>query len=153
MPDELKQPNDGYEKRDMNVGIIVLFAGLVLVLTVAALAATVLIMRGFERKQSAERAAQPPLQLPQTTVIRGPELERDPEAERDAVLVPARERLNSYGPVADAPARVHVPVEEAIRLLATGAVPYKRAGAEAVEVPKLGELPVKPAAEAAKEPL
>lgn len=151
MPEELKQPNDGYEKRDMNAGIIILFAAVVLLLTAGALAVTVFIVRGFDRSRTTETAAQPALQLPAATVVRGPELEKDPEAERDAVLVPAREHLNSYGPVSDAPARVHVPIKEAIRLIATGAVPYKRPGAEAVEVPKLGELPVKPAAAAAKD--
>ncbi|HNR31245.1 MAG TPA: hypothetical protein PKI11_10180 [Candidatus Hydrogenedentes bacterium] len=139
MHEKNQHPGDGYEKRDLNPNAIALFAVAVMLLTVAALVVTLFIVRGFERRRSAE--APSAIELPRTTVVRGPELERNPEAERDAVLVPARQRLNGYGSVAEAPRRVHIPIDEAIDLIASGRVPYKRSGAEAVDVPLLGEMP------------
>lgn len=130
---------NGYEKSDLHFSAIAVFALIVLGLTVGALLVTIKIVRGFENRPS-QAVAPIPAEMTQSEIVREPELEKDPVAERDAVLVPTKERLHSYGAVAETPDRVHIPVQEAIELLASGRVPYKRAGNESVEVPTLGPV-------------
>lgn len=140
MHDEHPEHNEkhgGYEKSDLSFNAIAVFAVIVLSLTVAALLVTIKIIRGFEGRPS-QAVATIPAELTQSEIIREPELEKDPVAEREQVLVPTKARLNSYGKAAEAPTRVHIPIQEAIDLLASGRVPYKRVGNESVEVPTLG---------------
>ena len=138
MHDEHQKPkSEGYEVSDLSVKSITVFAVIVFAVTVAALVVAFRIVRGFEDQPKAELAPIP-AELTTSEIVREPELEVDPVREREAVLVPTKQRLHSAGPVAEAPRRVHIPITDAIDLLASGRVPYKRSGNESVEVPTLG---------------
>jgi hypothetical protein len=143
-PKELNRPEAGYEKRDLNTGVIVGFAGIVFAMTLGAILITYPIVRGFQtqREPMTSGKERPSAELIPSQVVRGPALEDMPKAERRAIELPSDVQLHSYGELADVPGRVHIPIEEAIGLLAAGEAPYKAA---APNSPSLTPAPSQPA--------
>ena len=140
MPKELNRPEEGYEKRDMHVSVVFVFAAIVVSMVLGALLITLPIMDGYLAKLQPMTTglSEPSESLTASQISRGPALQAMPEAEREAIELPDNELLHSYGEVAGAPGKLHIPIEEAIGLLAAGAAPYK---AEAPNSPSLTPAP------------
>jgi len=122
---------DGYEHGDMRARLIVIAMAGVGVLMFGACLVIVLVMAGFDKtRHPLTRTEASPLQVhgPFVEGYDGPIIEVDPRAERDAYLKVVKEKLHTYGIVSEQPGmeRAHIPVEEAMKRLAAGEVPYKK---------------------------
>lgn len=117
----------GYETSDMKVNIIVGSLTALLVVLIAGVAICIVIMRGFDH---ANTPAVPPSALAgEVSQVPGePRLQQDPVLEKEQILGEARARLNGYGILSDEPGveRAHIPIERAMALVASGAVPYRQ---------------------------
>lgn len=128
--------HDGYEVSDMNTGVISgCFVGLTVV-TVASLFAVIILMRGFDQSRppmnTTERS---PLAVQEAFAPGAPPLQQDPVADAKRFVAGAEKHLHGYGHVSREPGleRVHIPIERAMELVASGAVPYRQAPTVALE--------------------
>lgn len=148
---EVRQPSqesleNGYEVSDINVKVVNLFLVILTVMTIGAMFVIIVVMRGLESAHP--KADLTPLQPPVTEAAApGPRLQWDARRDRDETLRAAEAHLNSYGWVSDHDGyrRAHIPVEQAMRLLADGVAPYRpepvsaRIGEIAEPAPETGE--------------
>ena len=119
-PDSLKE---GYEVSDMNVGVIVIFLVGLFILLFGAVAAILMVQRGFEESrvslntETASALATPDLQVPTK-----PHLQQRPVADRLAIQQANAAQVNGYGIVSEdhGMERVHIPVARAMQLVAEG---------------------------------
>jgi hypothetical protein len=130
MPEESNRHQEGYETKDLNTGAIAGFAAILFILATGALIVTTLLIRGFENK-SAERGAGEPAAALSVPEGAGPGLEQNPKTSRQELMKPAFDRLDAFGVASEPPLRLHVPVETAIELIASGQAPYKQRPAPA----------------------
>jgi hypothetical protein len=122
---------EGYEHGDMRPRLIIISMTGIGVLMFGACLIIVLVMGGFDKTREPLTATEAsPLQVhgPFVEGYDGPIIEVDPRKERDAYLTVIKEKLNSYGMVSEQPGmeRAHIPIEEAMKRLAAGEVPYKK---------------------------
>jgi hypothetical protein len=128
--------HEGYEVSDMNTGVISGCFVALAVITIASLFAIIIIMRGFDQSRPPMNAAEAsPVQTDTVFAEGAPPLQMDPVADRKALTAEAEGHLHSYGHVSQEPGmeRVHIPIERAIELVGSGAVPYRQAPTIALE--------------------
>jgi hypothetical protein len=127
MPEEFNGSKEGYEKTDAKLSVYAGFVAVLALLTIGAMVITVSIMRGMEKraKLSGGQGQATPADLTRHTIEREPRLEAAPEAEREALTRPDFEHIEAYGVVSENPYRLHVPIDKAIELIASGQASYK----------------------------
>lgn len=123
--------NEGWEVTDMKVGLVtVAFSGIGIMMFGACLI-IILVMRGFDETRPATSSIEPSPVYTVAPVVEGyegPLMQQDPRAGRDAYRAEAFKKLHSYEiTIPDAGAeRARIPIEEAMKQIASGEAPYKR---------------------------
>lgn len=130
--------NEGYEATDMHVGIIWAALVALMLMLFGGVVATIVIVRGFDVSRGPEplnTAGLSPLAVEENRNIDGPPLQMDVKKDRDALLQPAMEHLNTYGIVSDEHGlpRAHVPIERAFDMIVDNNVSYRQQPQVALE--------------------
>ncbi len=148
MADSAKQPANGStrvpdgrfgEKFDDEINVsVVLWSTFVLTILCALGMWITWVMQGYYADR-AEAAKAPPSPIAEANEQRaplGPLLQRDPEGELEVLRHEMAERLGSYGWVDESAGLVHIPIEQAIDLVAAQASTMGMAApAQAEEAP------------------
>jgi len=119
---------DGYEVSDINATIVVMFLFVLALMTAAGFIAIIIVLRGMDAAVP-EKVEHPMTQQMQARVeASGPKLQMNPPADRRELEAKQEARLHSYGILSDAETKrvAHIPIEKAMELVATGAVPYRQ---------------------------
>jgi len=120
---------EGYETSDMQMKMVIILLGVVGAMMVGTGLVIVLLMRAQDLgSKSFEQISPTYTNYSRLPGVEGPLMENDPRAERDIYRAEAIQQINSYGMLsADAGMeRAHIPIEEAMKQLAAGEVPYKQ---------------------------
>jgi hypothetical protein len=135
----------GYEVTDLNTRVVGMFLIFLAILTIGGMVIIIIVMRGMESARDLGEVS--PLAQEDLMLAPLPNLQGDPRADKDAAIAEANARLGSYGWVSEDPGvrRAHIPIEEAMKIIAQEHVPYKQAPVMAAE------SPVIPAADGATE--
>ena len=128
---------EGYEVTDMNTKVIVWFLVGLFAMLFGSVAVILMVLRGFEASRPAlntdtlSSLAKPDMQLPPK-----PYVQDDPVADRIAIKKANADHANGFGMVnEEAEIKVvHIPVDRAMEILASGNVPYR-------QTPKTALLP------------
>lgn len=120
-----KQPKHGHEKRDMSVRMVSYF----FVALFTLLAFTLLLMWGafdyLAAWQARNDTPPPPLADTRPQQPPAPRLQVNPPAELSAMRAQEDNQLNSYGWIQPEAGVVHIPIEQAKRLLLERGLPVR----------------------------
>ena len=128
---------EGYEVTDMNTTVIIWFLVGLFAMLFGSVAVILMVLRGFESSRPALNSdtlsalATPEMQRPPM-----PHLQDDPVADRKAIKKALAVEANGFGMVSEegGVAIVHIPVDRAMEIVASGDVPYR-------QTPKTALLP------------
>jgi hypothetical protein len=116
-------PELRYEQTDVRPGAIVRFGiGLVIVVAVASVALLGLF-RVLAKQQQRHDPPSPPIARPTGDVPPVPRLQITPLQDLEQVRAQEEKELNSYGWVDPRAGIAHIPIDDAIRILATRGLP------------------------------
>ena len=127
--DTEKSVKEGYEVTDMNARLIAYFIVALFAMLFGAVMTIIIVIRGFDRSRPAlNDTPASALATPDVQVPPAPHLQGDPVSDLHKVLAENTARLNAYGVLSEEPGmeRVHIPVERAMALVASGAAPYRQ---------------------------
>lgn len=116
-----------YEKADVQEGAIVK-AGLILgVVTVMAVIVVLVLFRTFLAREIAREPPPPPLAQAPGRSAPEPRLQERPAVDVIALRKQEQDVLTSYGWIDERQGVVHIPIEEAMRMLSERGLPLKAA--------------------------
>lgn len=123
--------NEGFEHADMRISLIAMvFIGIGVVSVIACMIIIGLMYLVNEHHEPLAGAERSPVYTSQRMVsgYEGPLVETTPREDRDAYLKAIKHKRDTYGIVSEDPnmKRARIPVEEAMKMLAAGQIPYKR---------------------------
>ncbi|MBI5030846.1 MAG: hypothetical protein HZB51_09990 [Chloroflexi bacterium] len=120
------QPLSDHEPRDLNVrGILIFFAGLGGMMTIALLVVTVTLMLGSTRGMNLKIPPSDLTNAPAPTLPAEPRLEAIPGLQLQELRAIENKRLNTYGWIDQKAGIVHIPIERAMDLLIQRGLPVR----------------------------
>jgi len=140
-PESLKE---GYEVTDIKPSIIITLLAVVTLTGAAAFVIIVALINRFdETRKPYNDTPRSPVAQPLDQVPPFPHLQQNPRADAMAYVTSSAAHLNSYGLVEETGSLkvAHIPIDAAIKKVATGELPYR-------STPKIAELAPAPPAEA-----
>ena len=132
----MDNPDVGHEEADINIRTVLMFAGGLAVIVIAAVILMGLVFRVLSSRAAANDPQVSPLALPSGQSPPGPNLLTNEPAALRKFEAEEASRLQGYGWVDQQGGVARVPIEEAKKLIVQRGLPVRAAGA--VEDPRAG---------------